>query len=292
MPQGIVQMLKILFDRNVFNRGRYEKLRNSNLLALSTQYTLLIPYNEILFLETADYALSPEGNYEKMREHLLYLLMISNGRWFNGTDEIIRKELEGNANEKYPYYYTPIKEQRRRIKNIKMNMKLNKFSTEDEIEEARNKMIEFRNQFRKGVMDFRNTVFDDHEYLKKVKTDSYTFDDFYEENLADGELDSIIRLFTDKKVFSQKLYNKQEKYPYFWLFVKGCLFMYYQRLKLNRKSIDFNDRFDLEQLVFMKDLDIMVSNESGFMRGTFNVMYGDTKRYLGLEEFLDVLNSL
>jgi len=61
--------------------------------------------------------------------------------------------------------------------------------------------------------------------------------------------------------------------------------MHYRAARSN-EPLDRNDQWDLELLITAHDCDVIVSNDTRFMRSAAFVLFGFSKPYISLGEFL------
>jgi len=79
-----------------------------------------------------------------------------------------------------------------------------------------------------------------------------------------------------------------KRYRFFSAFVDGLLFAAYYAMVEQNEPIDKNTQADVEVLMYMPDVDILVSNDRRFLKSTFDTFWRPKGKILfSTEEFVD-----
>ncbi|MBI5360278.1 MAG: hypothetical protein HZA48_06810 [Planctomycetes bacterium] len=307
---------KVLFDTNIISIIQ----KNDLLENLSKTKKILIYGNPVLLDET----LSGWSNDKSglANKSLQFILSITNAPWFKELDDLCIAELSSiNRNMQYPFRTINEKDKIPAMLNLinsnsisqtKINGSPEYTLPQKQSDEKRTAWID---SIRKDILtalkkavekskalslranNFQNTDIYQSTHTCNFNVSDLAYNLFYSKLykiLATKYIeDELQQKVTVNSVLNLKWHNTKKKYPYFSLFVKGLVCdLFYYATKPN-EEIDRNELRDIEQLVYLKDLDIMVSNETHFMKGAFEILYGGVgKRYMGLGEFLKFLKSL
>ena len=97
----------------------------------------------------------------------------------------------------------------------------------------------------------------------------------------------------DSHLFANKWTENPGRLPYFTRYVKGVLFNDYLAISDHRGPIDENAVMDISLLSYLHDLDILVSNETKFMRKAFEFLFrNEGKIMMTAQEFVRYLEKI
>ena len=275
--------MRVLLDNSILTTENIILLKKSKLLDLSKKHSIKIYGNPILLDEI--YNLWSLGRKTEMKKYLEYILEISNERWFRDTEGMLRLELENkNLTNKYFFYNNS---EKMRIENqIKYLLISEQLTKEDEQEIKRIKdEIELRKSNFNGCCSLLRNQ-------KKVNLKQLNFNDFYSQYsdyCGEELLSRQLNISKENSIINNWKKNKNN-FPYSDLWVKGIMYIIFYAYVECNKMLDKNANFDINQLIFLKDLDVVVSEEQRFLKSACNALYGNTKRYFSVEDLLFSLN--
>lgn len=284
---------KIILDRSIFHGDKYDVLYKSNVKNACNEHKIIIYGNPILYEETMN--LWFKGRREEMAKNMKYIIKIANGKWLRTRQEILTNELN-HINDDTAYFYST-----KEIYKMKQAIKrrLIKQKMENELEETIKKSIDHMYLMKKEHRNGRKM--ERIDYFKRKKnagnrkqsSNEGTFDNLYN-NVIDDEGEYFIKhIFPSGSatLISDWKANKQ-KYPYFTFWIKGFVFTRYHNLTEPNAKIDLNAETDMAQLGYMQWADIIVSDDKKFQKDAFMCFYGDEKKYLSLEEFIEYIKKV
>jgi hypothetical protein len=290
-------MLNVMLDRSVFHGDKYKKLTDSNLLRLSRSNNILIYGNPMLIEET--YGLQYTKHSDVLGQQMQYILRITNERWFRGIFDLCSYELAQN-NHKYKYWYVPCAEQKHlssQIYKLLINGKMDQSGIES-IKYQKDLIDQKGAALRKTCLKMRSAIAEkiseqnkQHRDLKK----SYTFDVYLKgqmESFGEAIIDKHIEIDEDKCEVKRRWVKRMNYYPYFTDWVKGLLYIPFHAMLYHDAKVDENAQDDMCQLMYMKDLDIFVSDDNRFQKDAFNQFYASTKRHMNLNDFLSLIATM
>lgn len=156
------------------------------------------------------------------------------------------------------------------------------FSTKERVRNEEQKLIEFltENNFPK-LNEVKEEFSQANSLIDKMKIvcKYYTEVDF-------------LQWHTNNQLSLQTFYDKTHKYPYLDIFLKSYLFGALYKVNNPNKKVDKDWHIDNGYIITMKDLDILLSNDTGYMKECFECVYGgnssvNSKKIMTLQEFTD-----
>ena len=287
---------KIIFDRSAFHGERFDLLQQSTLLHLSQRYAVSVYHTPVFLEETISMYLKLK-NREELKRQLPFILEVCNGKWFRRRADLWVKELVESAGERESSLM-PNSEQ----KNIEANIRsiiLDENIGEEELSSVRaekelEKLRAHKNkEVYKGIRDeFSSELSEDLKKGLKINDFYDWFSNSHMNHTGKLIIESHLETSEDKEKIFHKWSTNKDRFPYFTHFVKGLIFSLFYAFSRPNEKIDINAMADIDQLTFLHRMDILVSNDTRFMKEAFNVLFGgQNKIYLTSEELVDFLNK-
>lgn len=263
--------LRVVFDSNAFGEGAFELLHESPMRSLCRRGRIIPIYGHIFQEET----LRAYGNARK-RDALL-------GRWlpfiFNTTSQLCREhtdiwheELVQGRRRKARIFLSGTNTRKfiARLKALppdgswpNLREALGAWAREAEkVRRMKERLVSLRKDVgsmhqlarydsrRHGPISFARFVTSEVEYAGRAMLDQ-TIDSHYSLAVA------------NRWALSMK------DYPFFTEFVVGVLYMVFHAIARDREPMDLNAQADLELMAHLLHGDVLVSNETGFLRQAF-----------------------
>ena len=267
---------RILFDRSAFHGTQFDLLLNSPLLELSKQRRISIYHSPILIEETTQMYLK-QKNRGELRRQLPFIFEICQERWLNERTQIWIKELVEDAGERGSIFLPDGK--RRQIEG-----NLSRMVFQDDVDAA---MFE---EAIRGVDDNRAKAAKIKESAVRMREEisrqlkehrlsrkniKQTAGEYVNAVLDDTGVEIIKKHLpvSNTLEISEKWKCKKERYPYFTHFARGLLYSGYYAMAYPNEAIDDNALTDISLLCYAHGMDLMVSNEEGFMKKAFDFMF-------------------
>ena len=112
------------------------------------------------------------------------------------------------------------------------------------------------------------------------------FEDFVKTNFNKSAKIFLESRFNASNEIIDMFMAHPEKYPYCLGLIKGRLFINYYAACKHNAPLDKNDREDFEYLLYLKNADILVSDDRGFLKEAFDCLYGKKKKLFTLDDFI------
>jgi hypothetical protein len=287
-------MNRILLDRSIFhNEETIDKLKSCGIINACNNRNIIIYGNPILIEETTN--LWFKKRKEKGKKHLRFIFEVSNGRWFRAADEIIRLELGGHQlGRQYYFFKTEEKDNlKQQFSDTILPDKLD-HSLEKEIEEAKQQEHENSIGFKKTCQHYKEYYYNFYKNKGQTPPKKIYFADFCQTFITfTGEelIKKKVTLLQEKSKIIDNWKNNKNKYPFFTFWVKGILYAVYHAINRPNAKIDPNAQPDIEQLDFLQWVDIIVSDDTKFMKYAFDEFYNTTKIFYSSSEFAEYINN-
>lgn len=273
--------IKITVDNNFFDE--YKNWPNSR-----DKRNLILAFQQkrFSFYPTAELGAELLGLYKTKRKQTLFkhaevFLELRPGRFLNAWNKIIRSELgllkEGVFLD--PVLYDQIIRLMEGLKNGEVPENIDEIL--EKVEEEKVKNFE---TYKKSQ---------DEHFAKikklKIKIPSMTFDEFYFRDFAINiRKDNIKAIFKRAgKEISETLINKindNPKYPYYFTSARVFMAMFYRHVVLKRK-VKASDHYDQYYLIYLTNLDYLVSNDSGIKELARDV-FGNENKVITFQELM------
>jgi len=272
--------MKVLLDNSIFSPESIKLLKNSKLADLSRRRIVKIYGNPVLLDEI--YNLWPIGRKMEMKEYLEYILGVTNERWFRGIDDIIALELRGKQLANRYFFYTSAQ------KNFYVNQ-ITRLLISEQLSRDEENELEGINQ---GIEFKKTNIHEVCSSLRNLKRTNENFDNFFAESSDNyGEELFSRQLKIDKSdILINNWKQSKDNFPFSTLWIKGIMYITYYARRESNKRLDRNANSDINQIIYLRGLDAIVSEEKYFLKSACNQLYGSAKQFLNLKEFLVHLN--
>jgi len=279
--------MNIILDTSIFHNFDY----SSNVLYRLKRKGIIQVYISPMLLEESFRLMLNDKALSEAKKRLQFILDISSERWFEDVFEIFKTELSSPFRRK-SYQFLQSESEQILKDNIRIFLKGGTLS-EDDIHKVRFSLAENKKKadsFRNIGRDMRITVAEGVKRLgKKHKDISETWEDFKRRALNKWGVGLIRRKGCYNKIFQvfavlMWLKNK-DKCPYFYDWAQGMLYTTYYNMKYPDMKIDENAQADIQHLVFLREVDAIVSEEKKFMRKVWQDIYEPLgKKYFNISE--------
>lgn len=287
--------LRVVFDANAFDPGHFDLLAQGPMQKLCRAGRIAPIYGHVFVEET----LRAYGN-ERKREDLvnrwLPFIVGTTDRICNDFITIWHEELvQGrglNTN-----ILMPLREYERLIANIS-NIPLDgswrawhESKSERDVEDAkRAAQRKMSTSMRKEVGDWRKAIRYDSR-----KHGVSRLDEYFEKEVDHAGREFLPALVQCKNphAIADRWSRAKAQYPYFTAFVINMLYMsHYAMTKVN-DGIDLNAQADLDLMTHLLRADVLVSNETGFLRTAFEDLWKPRGKVIFTsQQFADFIATL
>jgi hypothetical protein len=270
-------MDRILFDRSIFHKEKFELLKTSSLTRQVKHNNIRVFFTSTFIEETLTRSLDNMGEFAS---HWNFIISLQGAKWFKPGDQIVEIELSNNIEGEY-YYLVPKGLIRFLLRNVKdfIAGKLSESEFKSIAEEV-DKNKKDRQEFRKLRVDSRS----------EVKPGNYNFDEYVESNAELFIEKSLTRNHEDSPKSLDTWRKHRAQCRFTELFLRAWLSTVFLPLSNHTLRVDLNDSTDAEQLAYMTWADTMISDDTRFMKAAFDLLFqGTGKKILTLREFLEYL---
>jgi len=268
-------MKRILFDRSIFHGDKFELLRSSNLTSDVRKGKFRVFLTPMFVEETLMHALNDKAQFS---EHWDFIISLIGQKWFKMAEEIVAIEL-GYRIRGSNYYFQPRARVRRTIKNV--NYFVANSLTQKEHDQI---MTEIKNnketwkQFRQKRLELRKTV----------KPGTYDLSSYFESNVEWYIENGLMAFHSNSANFLETWRRHRAQCIFTEHFIRAWFATSLLPVRDHSLKVDENDRSDAEQLAFLVWADMIVSDDSHFMKEAFNILYPNSpKGFVSLSEFLE-----
>ncbi len=149
---------------------------------------------------------------------------------------------------------------------------------------------EVSRSIRQEIADWRKAV----RYHPK-KHGISRMENFFEAevNLAGKQFIQAIIKSKDTQAIANRWSHDKTRYPYFTTFVINMLYIAHHAMTKVNDRIDFNAQADLDLMTHLLHADVLVSNETGFLRKAFDDLWRPRRKVLfTVAEFTEFIRKL
>ena len=269
-------MENVIFDNNIFTEEKVGKLEGSGLAECIDRGRIEVLGSLTLLDELTPLSIHATDRFTNLLD---YVLKITKGRWFNTLYDIASLELSGKA--RYKYYFIPMSKQKILIKQLN-DLMTGKAAFPEELKSQHNRNSDWH---RKRLTNIRKTAINLNRKSKE-KISDIDFNDFYCTNFRNSAITFLNRNFDPPKKTIDRFIANPSDFPYCHFHLKSYIFINYYAACKHQVRIDKNDREDIAYLAYMNVSDILVSDDTKFLREAFRVFCKD-KLLLTLDKFID-----
>jgi hypothetical protein len=270
-------MTRLLLDTNIFKPENQSKIN-----ALLARYPGAVILGNTVALDELLY-IRPTVNSPGVFSHTDSLKMfvdLTQGRWFRSFTQVGHEsallDKEMSTRKKYKYWFLSCAEEalfRKKINDFIRNPRWALSVQERERTAQSDTLFKgtlntlFRQSFQRNGRGY--------SWLRTLKQERQTsFDQFYNTSFVLHE-GLIPRIFRESSLQSPPALYQLGVYAYLDLLFKGYMFVFWDAIGLNGShKLDSHCRKDMWQVCCMRDADILVTNENGFLRRCFDAVWG------------------
>lgn len=222
-------------------------------------------------------------NKSEFASHWQFLASITGQKWFKEAQDIVSIELGDLIKGEY-YYLLPKSLARRVVKNSRTFV-------DGSIPQADVDMIVSDiAQHKKVSEEFKKARLEMRANSNHGKVDFDTSFEPYAEWCIQNVLMSVHK---NSAPFLSTWESKRKQCKFTEQFLRAWLATMFLPMANHQLKVDSNDRADAEQLAFLTWADIMVSDDTKFMREAFHFLYaGSNKQFFTLSQFLFYLDPI
>ncbi len=285
---------RILLDRSAFTTvARFEKLQRA--LAAVVPATADVFVTPRLLSETlALWHKNPQS--AEAREHLQFILKIGNPRWFDEPVEIAKLELSAHTLPDKYYFLAP-PDKRKWEQNIKGVIAGG--TARPEVMERVNVGVQKEKERATKLRKIGVRIREDVSQKFKTANPGKKLSDVDVKGSWDSILQTQLDRFGEGLIIRKHVYragrrnialkrwaDERGRCPYFTSWAKGLLYLQFYAARYPNLKIDEHGQADIEHLICLEHADVLVSEETAFLRQAFLDLYEQTgKQYLTLDEF-------
>lgn len=289
-------VLKVVFDTNVFTPKHFDLLANGPLVSLCKAGRIIPVYGHV-FLEEMWRAYGNESRRGHLVERWIPFIVESVSRFCDDFITIWHRELIEGHGPNTNIYMHP-RAQRVLITGL-ANIPLDgSWTAWHETQEERAKEDAKRTAQRNVSKEIRQEV---AVKLKKIGYCSLQYGDSVAfEKFLQGEIDRAGREYIevlvrcrDPGAVANRWSRGKRAYPYFTTFVTNMIYMAYYSATRPNDGIDLNAQADLDLMTHLLHADVLVSNETGFLRKAFEDLWRQKNKVIFTsQEFVVFSNKL
>ncbi len=279
--------LRIVLDTSIFHdfdraSNVLRRLRAQNVIKVYISPMLIDESCRLIFHNTAS---------NDLRKRLEFILGISSERWLDDNFDIFKSELSLLPRRKDYQLLRPELEKALKDKLQKIIQGAS-FDADSEqrlrqgLESNERKAVNLRAQ---GI-ELRKLLSENLAHLgKKHKDITENWQGVRAKTLTQWGIDLIRRKDAYSMVFQMPAtliwLMKRSKCPFFCDWAQGMLYSGFYNMKYPNLGIDENAQADIQHLIFLREVDAIISNETGFMRKAWEDIYAPLgKKYLSISE--------
>lgn len=285
-------MIRVIFDTNVLSSQHFEYIDQSPVRRLCKQGKLSLLYSHTLLEET----FRSYGN-EKKRDNLVtdWLPFIAEtaSSFCKDLNQIFHEELVQGRGLKTNIFMNnrDFIRLRERIKNLPADGSWSAWNVseperviDDKKRQAQRKIsVELRNE----IAEWKNLITYSAKKHGKVGLNQY-----FDKVLSDAGKDFIktVVAYKDPLALWCTWARNKNNYPYFTYFIMSMLYIAFHAMTKPNERIDDNAQADLNLMSHLLNADVLVSNETGFLKSAFNDLWRPKGKVLfNSQEFSDYL---
>ena len=288
--------LRVVFDTNVFTPDHFPLLANSPLVRLCKVGRIMPVYGHV-FLEEVWRAYGRESRRTPLVEQWIPFIVETVSRFCDDFITIWHRELVEGRGHRTNIYMCPRKQLLllAGLGNISVDGSwrgLHDAKTELALEDAK------RDAQRKVSTGIRQEVADELKkigYSRQQHGGPVPFNEFFPkiiDQIGREFVGVLVRCY-DPGAVADRWSSSKGAYPYFTWFVTNMIYMSYYSATRPNDGIDLNAQADLDLMTHLIHADVLVSNETGFLRKAFYDLWRPrNKVILTSQEFVDFINKL
>ncbi len=270
----------ILFDRSIFHGDKFRQLRTSVLVDQLECQNLCVYFTPMFVEETLLHSLKHE---EEFMMHWEFISSLPGQKWFKFSREILAIELGDRIRGAQNYYLQTRDRIRTTIRNSRVFAWKQLPATE--FQDAMDRIQRNRSQdsqFRQSRLDLR----------AKRQIPLHLFPEFVDLHSEWVIENLFMKEEQNSSNFLDTWRNKRSACPFTEQLLRASLATIFLAGADHQLKLGSNDISDSDQLAFLVWADIMVSDDTRFMKKGFDLLYaGSGKRLMTLSQFLEYLDG-
>ena len=289
-------VLRVVFDTNTFTPDKFDLLANSPLIQLCKSGRIVPVYGHVFMEE-----MWRSYGHEKRRPHLIErwipFIVETVDRFCEDFVTIWHRELVEGHGQKTNIYLNP-DNQKSLLAGLSKIPADGSWRGWRDTEKVRAEEDAKRAAQREVSKEIRQEVADKLKeigYSRKHHGGPVPFEEFLQR-----ELDSSGRMFikalvpcSNPKEVADRWSRDKSAYPYFTMFVTNMTYIGYYSATRSNDKIDLNAQADMDLMTHLLNADVLVSNETGFLRSAFDDLWRPRGKVMFTsEEFAEFTKKL
>lgn len=291
--------LRVILDRSAFHGGRFDAIKTSRLQEAVEKNRIEVILTPVFLNET----LTAYGSAKPSawREHLSFALEVSRGRIFLDRSDIFHEEIVMGRGP-LARCMMPDRANRRLSSREALVRTLQEVAAGKSLADEWTDTKEARDEdFQKSKNQERISA----EIRAEIKVklggspnagdlSQYPFEQMRKSEIkrAGRELMTIVNRSRASE-FAEVWARSPKRFPFYSAFVEGFLYNGYYAALEHYGRIDRNAQADYEQLAYLTWADVMVSNDTRFMRSAFDTLWRPRgKRFETAESFAALATNI
>jgi hypothetical protein len=274
--------LRVVFDTNVFQPGAFDPLERSPFEKLCRSGRIVPIYSHV-FLEETLRAYGKENRREDLVNRWLPFIASTAHRLCEDFISIWHEELV-RGRGRHANIYMSMTHQKRifsAIPHIPLDGTWSAWSDTDlerriDLQKRMNQDLETR-AMRQVVIDWRRGEGKASKLNKTIRADV-----FFANELDISGRDFIHSLINTKNPHevADRWSRAKDQYPFFSNFVRNMIYISHHAMTKMNERIDLNAQADLDLMTHLLHADILVTNETGFMKTAFDDLWRPSGKVL------------
>lgn len=289
-------VLRVIFDTNAFTPDNFDLLANSPLIRLCKGGRIIPVYGHV-FLHEMLCAYGKESRRADLVEKWIPFIVETVSRFYADFDTVWHRELVEWRGRKTNIYLNP-REQRLLLACLANVPTDGSWRAWHETEKERAEEDAKRARLHEVNKEIRQEVagkLKKNCYSRRQQGGPVPFDEFLQ-----GEIDqtgrelieALVKCYNPCEVANRWSCNKAA-YPYFTTFVTNMIYMGYYSATRQNDKIDLNAQADLDLMTHLLHADVLVSNETGFLKNAFeDLWHPKSKVIFTSQQFVVFINEL
>lgn len=271
--------MRVIFDRSAFHGERFETLARSPLQQLARTNRIQV-FHTPIFIEETIATFGSAGPSGDWRRHLAFALQICNGGIFDEKTDIWHREIVEGRGQKARYLMTE---------------RLRKHGSKTHLVQRLSEAVR-TGDLRKEWSDTQSMRDESHQKKKNQKALARDIRAEISNAIREGRIAAPISAASFKHFRDSELIRTgrhlmrlvdvrreaqladqwercPDRYPFYSAFVEGILYSVHHAAVEHNKPIDDNAQGDYEQLAYLTWADMIVSDDTRFLRDAFKAVW-------------------
>jgi hypothetical protein len=260
--------LRVVFDTNVFTRDNFALIEKATLIELCKRGRIVPVYGHVLLEETFRAYGTVKKRDELINSWLPFIAQTAD-RFCEDFLTIWHRELVQSRGLRTNIYMDSKSQDclLRQLNSIPSDGSWKAWHSSKEHRDVESKKREDQHEISVGIRDEVASIL--KKYPQKSEAKFHPF--------IGSQIDATGRIFIYKLIncsnpteIANRWSRKKEDYPFFTTFVKNILYICHYAMTNHNGKIDRNAQADLDLMTHLLHSDILVSNETGFLRKAFD----------------------